>query len=388
MLERRSDTQARTLLLARVLALHASWEIIDADGRIIRDGSVTRPTWAVLMGQTGLSRSTVAAHLAWLRQIGLLGLVAHGTTSDHSPAILATSDNEGNEAAVYVLCSPALLRLVAVSHPDDLGAEHVHDGRDLPTDPTTGAPRDDITLDPYTGEIHDPTDPSPQPAPPPTPAPNPEAPTPPRPEEPVDETRTPTGFSFVCNPPTRATNLDPNGAGLRPALTGPSPRCPVTAGNIPEVPRWPLGSTPAGRKERQAAAAALQAALPVLGRVSTAHIAHLAREWFLAGWTPQDILTALNRQPDGTPWRHSTDIRHLPGWIRHRLTPWRVDPTNPTNPTSPPSRPPPHPRRRRSRPPACPRPRQTRPPRHRSRHPQSRQHHRHPHRRQHRGLIL
>ncbi len=70
---------------------------------------------------------------------------------------------------------------------------------------------------------------------------------------------------------------------------------------------------------------------PLPNRLSTsAHVAHLCREFFLAGWTPADILAALGHRPDGTNWHHEHAVRHVPGWFRHRLAPWHVDPTDPT----------------------------------------------------------
>jgi hypothetical protein len=328
MLQRRGDFQARAHQLAQRLAAHANWETM-----------LTRPTWAVLMAETGMARSTLASYLAWLREVGLLGLVAHGTTPDLSPAILADPANPGgNEAAVYVLIAPRALRLVAVPRPDDVGAEHVHDGRDWPTDPHTGAPLDDALVDLATGEILDPHDPDTAagPAsqaawtatPPATPPAGQEDIHQPRPPRPVDRTWTPTPSEGEISPRTRARLLDPRGAGLRPALPTPSPMSQAPNGQAPDAPPWPLGATPPGEKghrlDRLAAATALQAALPLLRRISTAHVAHLCREWWLAGWTPADILTALGRRPEGTPWTFTHDVRHVPGWFRHRMTAWRA----------------------------------------------------------------
>jgi hypothetical protein len=320
MLTRRGDFQARAYRLAVRLAAWADWETM-----------LTRPTWAVLMAETGMARSTLASYLAWFRRVGLLGLVAGGTTPDLSPGILAGQDGQDprNEAAVYVLCAPRALRLVAVARPEDVGAEHVHDGRDWPTDPVTGAPLADAVVDPATGEILDPHDHHAEPGPEPR-----QDSHQPRPPQPVDRTRTPTPSLGGCSPRTRARHHDPSGAGLRPALTGLLPMRPAHDRDTPDEAAWPLTATPAGRKERLAVAAALQAALPLLRRISTAHVAHLAREWFLAGWTPADVLAALGRRPDGTPWCYSDDIRHVPGWWRHRLTAWRQDPADPAGPVT------------------------------------------------------
>jgi hypothetical protein len=341
MLQRRGDFQARAHQLAQRLAAYADWETM-----------LTRPTWAVLMAETGMARSTLASYLAWMRRVGLLGLVAHGTTPELSPAILADPVHAGgNEAAVYVLIAPRALRLVALPRPDDVGAEYQHDGRDWPTDPHTGAPLDDVLVDPATGEILDPHDPDPAVGParhaartatPPALAAGQEDFHQPRPPRPVDGTWTPTPSEGGLSPRTHARLLDPSGTGLRPAGTTPFPMSRVTGQDTPDPPSWPLGATPPGEKghrlDRLAAAAAVQAALPLLRRISAAHVAHLCREWWLAGWTPADILTALGRQPDGTPWTFTHDVRHVPGWFRHRMTPWREDPTDQTSPiTKPPS---------------------------------------------------
>lgn len=63
-----------------------------------------RPTWAVLMTCTGLSRSTIASWLAWARRHRLIGHVEQGSTEQYR----AGQDpvDIGNRAAVYVLLIP------------------------------------------------------------------------------------------------------------------------------------------------------------------------------------------------------------------------------------------------------------------------------------------
>ncbi|HEY6793469.1 MAG TPA: helix-turn-helix domain-containing protein [Kineosporiaceae bacterium] len=335
MLLRRGDAQRGILAVARELSRRAAWPRPEL-GEEDLAAMLVWPTWAVLIERTGLSRSTVAAHLAWLRRAGLLGLVSGGTTAQFSPAILADG-SEGNSAAVYVLCAPVRLRLVAVAHPDDVGAEHLHDGRDLPTDPATDAPREDVVIDLATGEVLTPDQLPDQPgAPAAAPAGREDDAHPTR-RLPVDRTQTPTGpRRGPVSPTYTRESANRIGAGLRPALNTPSPMCQVPHQDTPDSPPWPLGSTPPREKnqrlDRLAAAAAMQAALPLLRRISAAHVAHLCREWWLAGWTPADILTALGRRPDRTPWTLSDDVRHVPGWFRHRLAAWRTDPTNPASP--------------------------------------------------------
>ncbi|MFI7632438.1 hypothetical protein [Microbispora rosea] len=94
----RADAHANLMRVVWVLARHADWTEM-----------VTRPTWAVLIDRTGLSRSTVAAWLAWLRRTGLLGTVTPGTTVKYrrGTACGLLDDGRGNEAAEYVLAVPA-----------------------------------------------------------------------------------------------------------------------------------------------------------------------------------------------------------------------------------------------------------------------------------------
>jgi hypothetical protein len=302
----RGDAQIHVLAVAKVVALYANWETYCA-----------RPTWPVLIERIGLSRSTIARHLAWLREHQLLAWVERGTTPNLSPGVLQcgpNSEKPGNTATVYMLCAPVRVRLVAISHPEDHGYEHIHAGPTDAVEATAWAaqgPHDDLIGDQHVSD--------------------PEVAIQPPALELVDASDTPTGFGFVSKSPTRA-RLSPSGAGLRPALSKPVPMRRVPLRDTSEEPPWSLRSTPAGRKERLAAATALQEALPVLGRISTAYVASLCREFFLAGWTPADILTALGQRPDGTHWTHEHNVRHVPGWFRHRLAPWHVNPTDHTSP--------------------------------------------------------
>jgi hypothetical protein len=69
-----------------------------------RQTFTARPTWAVLMARTGLSRSTIASWLAWARRHRLIGHVEQGSTE----RFRAGQDpvDIGNRAAVYVLLIP------------------------------------------------------------------------------------------------------------------------------------------------------------------------------------------------------------------------------------------------------------------------------------------
>jgi hypothetical protein len=95
----RADGLASVLEVARHLAWTASW-----------DTMTTRPTWDYLIERTGRSRATVHRALVRLRAAGLLGVVATGRSARYQPA---KRDAGVAEAAVYVLCVPSPLELLA-----------------------------------------------------------------------------------------------------------------------------------------------------------------------------------------------------------------------------------------------------------------------------------
>jgi hypothetical protein len=70
----RADGQTNLLTVARLLALHASWETLES-----------RPTWARLVGRSRLSERTVARWLQELRVRGWLAHLEHGSTPAHRP---------------------------------------------------------------------------------------------------------------------------------------------------------------------------------------------------------------------------------------------------------------------------------------------------------------
>jgi len=87
---------------------------------------------------------------------------------------------------------------------------------------------------------------------------------------------------------------------------------------------WSPQRRPATRPEMVAAAATAQALCPPLRRTTAPWVTALLREFWLAGWTLRDTLRALDERPDGTPWPHTADVRHVPGWVRSRLAAWRT----------------------------------------------------------------
>jgi len=124
----------------------------------------------------------------------------------------------------------------------------------------------------------------------------------------VDEVGTPSGVAVSVGDPRAGA---------------PAKLSPATADR--RLPAWPLGRRPATRPEMAAAAATARALCPPLRRTTGPWVVALLREFWLAGWTLRDTLRALDERPDGTPWPHTADIRHVPGWVQHRLATWRTD---------------------------------------------------------------
>jgi len=292
----RGDAQKRLLDIADRLAGYASWETY-----------TTRPTWAVLMRETGLSRRSVARHLAWLRAHGLLAIVEHGTTPALSPGVLTVGPDgqAGNTASVYLLIAPVSLRLVATARPEDVGAEWTETG---PVDAVEAS-----------AEAHEAGA-----APPPllaaVPSPSPQGGRQePRPGWAVDVSGTPSPSRREVDPPARAHEI----------RNFQDPELKRHHG------RWPVAQRPATRPERAAAALEARRRVPDLARLSTPYVAALCREWFLAGWTLADVLAALQRDPDGRQHTNTHTVRHVPGWFRSRLAHWRTDPLDPTSAPGP-----------------------------------------------------
>ena len=66
----------------------------------------------------------------------------------------------------------------------------------------------------------------------------------------------------------------------------------------------------------------MQERAPVLRRMSGEHLRHLARPFFAAGWSPRDLLHAIDHEPGGRQHGWTSGVRSVPGWVRARLTEW------------------------------------------------------------------
>lgn len=91
-----------------------------------------------------------------------------------------------------------------------------------------------------------------------------------------------------------------------------------------EASAWPLSTTPKRKRERHQAAAAMQEAAKASGWLadaSPAAVASACRPFWQAGWTPADVMHAIEWRPDG-PWRYDSRPADVPGWLRYRLSYW------------------------------------------------------------------
>lgn len=225
-LEIRSDRDRRLGQVWQAIVHRADWSTMTWTG-----------TWDALAEQVGVSRSTIARAVRWLRAVGLLGIV-------HTGASAEALGGDTNRAPTYVLAIPHGLIAPA--------------------------------------------------------------------QTPVDEPATPTGLGFdLSNQHTREAR-SPSTAPLRGLGSAPKPD---------DVDRL-LAVHPPTKRDRLRAAEALRWWSPILRRMSARMLRHLLRPWWDAGWSPRDVLYALDHRPDGTPWRNAAGIRTPAAWIRHRLAAW------------------------------------------------------------------
>jgi hypothetical protein len=101
----------------------------------------------------------------------------------------------------------------------------------------------------------------------------------------------------------------------------------------PVVPQWPPGQNPRRRGEQLAAAETLRAGHPVLRRMSPRALRSALRVYFREGWTPADVLHALETLPSGARHQHGNRVGDPPRWVRWRLS-WWLDGGKPRPPHS------------------------------------------------------
>ena len=110
--------------------------------------------------------------------------------------------------------------------------------------------------------------------------------------------------------------------GENPEVKGEKARAPRGLPVLPPAGAAPLAAVPENRTEALAAAQVMQERARLLRRISAEHLRHLARPFFAAGWSPRDLLHAIDHEPGGRQHGYTSGVRSPAGWIRSRLAAW------------------------------------------------------------------
>jgi hypothetical protein len=96
------------------------------------------------------------------------------------------------------------------------------------------------------------------------------------------------------------------------------------APGLPRVPRmaWPAWQVPENRSDSLAAAEVVRSRARLLRRLSPEHWRSITRRLTAAGYSPGDVLHALEHGPDGRQHGYSAEVRSVAGWARYRLGLW------------------------------------------------------------------
>jgi hypothetical protein len=337
----RADGRANLLTVARLVALHASWETLES-----------RPTWERLVARSGVSERTVARWLQELRVRGFLAHLEHGSTPAHRPMVLAHL-GEGNRAAVYGLRIPLtpeeaihraleqlVMRLVAdladrAAAPD--ADSRASDGSAAGSTPAPDAEPDTAPMSPspacpgglvpaapgisFTRADQPPSGPA------------------------VGLNDSPSGFGSVFQETgvggfTRASTAGDNSQ-RNPANRSTSSNRPPNPGTRNDQrtalragsenksgPDWAV-TVPTSGFSRLIAADWLRRRLPVFGRCSRKLVRHLCRPYWSAGWCNRDIVHAMDHRPG--LFSQATGVLICPdriaapqAFIASRLAAWRT----------------------------------------------------------------
>ena len=107
-----------------------------------------------------------------------------------------------------------------------------------------------------------------------------------------------------------------------PEVKSEEARAPRGQSVLPPAGAAPLAAVPENRTEALAAAQVMQERARLLRRLSAEHLRHLARPFFAAGWSPRDLLHAIDHEPGGRQHGYTSGVRSPAGWIRSRLAAW------------------------------------------------------------------
>ncbi|RCS87905.1 winged helix-turn-helix transcriptional regulator [Brevibacterium aurantiacum] len=155
----------------------------------------------------------------------------------------------------------------------------------------------------------------------------------------VDINETPPTVSGYKEFPARAREAEtPPGAAMRPSSTKAADGRPSTVPAHRTLPAWPGHVTPSSKDERGLAGREWARRVPALRKLSAEHLRFLAKDFFTAGWTIRDLITALDSLPDGrahgqfvggqwVPYSGADGIpaARLGHWVSWRLNAWRND---------------------------------------------------------------
>ena len=120
----------------------------------------------------------------------------------------------------------------------------------------------------------------------------------------------------------REPDIAPRAREAKAEINGEKARAPRGLPVLPPAGAAPLAAVPENRTEALAAAQAMQERARLLRRISAEHLRHLARPFFAAGWSPRDLLHAINHEPGGRQHGYTSGVRSVAGWIRSRLAAW------------------------------------------------------------------
>jgi len=121
-------------------------------------------------------------------------------------------------------------------------------------------------------------------------------------------------------PRARAARTEVKGG--NPEVKGEKARAPRGQSVLPPAGAAPLAAVPQTRSEALGGAQVMQERARVLRRVSAEHLRHLARPFFAAGWSPRDVLHAIDYEPGGRQHGYTSGVYSPAGWIRSRLAGW------------------------------------------------------------------
>jgi hypothetical protein len=133
-------------------------------------------------------------------------------------------------------------------------------------------------------------------------------------------------LSSLVNGPLTESRRD-SGKALRAREAAERPKSEMARAprGQPVLPRRgfsALGTVPQNRSEALAAAQAMRERARLLRRISAEHVRSLCRSFFAAGWSPLDVLHALDHDPAGRQHGYSAEVYSPAGWIRARLAEW------------------------------------------------------------------